>query len=261
MHQKRRLQILISFVALLFFFGTVNSALAQTEAGYITVDTPQVKEMLGKDPKPLLAFAASPLEFSAERIPRSVCIPSELVPVYYNLPDDLERAIIFYCLGTRCVKSEHAAKAAVKMGYKNVFYYPAGLKGWKEDGNPVSTTMRYEGGAAPSVSPEALNEKLSKGEQVFVIDIRSQDGVDEFGKMAYASFHYPLFRFHVLYLELPKTKTIVLTDIRGVQAPFAGQYLLSKGFQRDKVFWMEGGMSAWKERGLPMADTGEVPSK
>jgi len=53
------------------------------------------------------------------------------------LGDDKERTVIFYCGFTKCTRSHNAAMWAVKLGYKNVYRYPAGIVGWKEAGYPV----------------------------------------------------------------------------------------------------------------------------
>ena len=43
-----------------------------------------------------------------------------------------ERLIVFYCGFTKCGRSHNGAMWAVKLGYKNVYRYPGGIKAWKE---------------------------------------------------------------------------------------------------------------------------------
>jgi rhodanese-related sulfurtransferase len=48
-----------------------------------------------------------------------------------------DRLIVIYCGFTTCTRSHNAAMWAVKMGYKNVYRYPGGIKAWDEAGYPV----------------------------------------------------------------------------------------------------------------------------
>ena len=48
-----------------------------------------------------------------------------------------DRLIVFYCGFTKCTRSHNGAMWAVKLGYKNVYRYPAGIKGWDQAGYPV----------------------------------------------------------------------------------------------------------------------------
>ncbi|MBF0505437.1 MAG: rhodanese-like domain-containing protein [Nitrospirae bacterium] len=47
------------------------------------------------------------------------------------------RLIVFYCGFTQCTRSHNAAMWAVKLGYKNVYRYPGGIKAWEEGDYPV----------------------------------------------------------------------------------------------------------------------------
>lgn len=53
------------------------------------------------------------------------------------LGPDKNRTIVFYCGFTKCTRSHNAAMWAVKLGYKNVYRQPGGIKGWKEADYPV----------------------------------------------------------------------------------------------------------------------------
>ena len=48
------------------------------------------------------------------------------------LDTDKNRLIVFYCGFTKCTRSHNAAMWAVKLGYKNVYRQPGGIKAWKE---------------------------------------------------------------------------------------------------------------------------------
>lgn len=45
-----------------------------------------------------------------------------------------DAAIIFYCNGIACMGSAMATEKAVQWGWRNVFYYREGYKGWQKAG-------------------------------------------------------------------------------------------------------------------------------
>lgn len=48
-----------------------------------------------------------------------------------------ERTLVFYCGFTKCTRSHNGAMWAKKLGYKNVFRQPGGIKAWVEANYPV----------------------------------------------------------------------------------------------------------------------------
>jgi rhodanese-related sulfurtransferase len=50
------------------------------------------------------------------------------------LPADKATKLVFYCHSEKCQASHMAAKAAVDVGYTNVFVFPAGITGWEKAG-------------------------------------------------------------------------------------------------------------------------------
>jgi len=55
------------------------------------------------------------------------------------LGPDKNRKLVFYCDSAKCGRSHNGAMWAVKLGYTNVYRYPAGIEGWMEAGNPTAT--------------------------------------------------------------------------------------------------------------------------
>lgn len=53
------------------------------------------------------------------------------------LGPDKHRLIVFYCGFTKCTRSHNGALWAVKLGYKNVYRHPGGIKAWTEADFPV----------------------------------------------------------------------------------------------------------------------------
>ncbi len=55
------------------------------------------------------------------------------------LGPDKDKVIVFYCGFTKCTRSHNGAMWAVRLGYKNVFRQPGGIKAWVEAKFPVGT--------------------------------------------------------------------------------------------------------------------------
>jgi rhodanese-related sulfurtransferase len=53
------------------------------------------------------------------------------------LGKDKNRLIVFYCGFTKCTRSHNGAMWAKKLGYKNVYRHPGGIKGWAEAEYPI----------------------------------------------------------------------------------------------------------------------------
>jgi len=49
-----------------------------------------------------------------------------------KLPADKDALVVAYCGGPKCMAYQAAAKAAAKLGYKNVKHMSAGISGWQE---------------------------------------------------------------------------------------------------------------------------------
>jgi rhodanese-related sulfurtransferase len=55
------------------------------------------------------------------------------------LPKDKSALVVAYCGNPMCRAYQAAAKAAEKLGYKNVQHLSAGIAGWKEAGEKTDT--------------------------------------------------------------------------------------------------------------------------
>jgi thiosulfate/3-mercaptopyruvate sulfurtransferase len=54
------------------------------------------------------------------------------------LGPDKDKTLVFYCGFVKCTRSHNGAMWAVKLGYKNVYRYPGGIKAWMEADYPVA---------------------------------------------------------------------------------------------------------------------------
>ncbi len=54
-----------------------------------------------------------------------------------KLPTDKNTALLIYCNGPECWKSYKASTAAIKAGYKTVYWFRLGIPEWKAKGYPT----------------------------------------------------------------------------------------------------------------------------
>ena len=129
--RKLLLILLVGMVALL-----LTSTLVPASQGYQDIDAAGTKALM-ENSDALVVFPLSPIEFDNKHIEGSVNIVMDMLE--YDLPEDKERHIVFYCLGIKCVASWRAAEKAVELGYKNVYRYPGGIFAWKGAKYPVES--------------------------------------------------------------------------------------------------------------------------
>jgi rhodanese-related sulfurtransferase len=119
--------------------------------GYKVVATEELKKWMDEK-KPMLIVDTMPYEDSYKKnhIPGAKQLEFP-IPEMKSLDDrkkaelvkllgaDKNRLIVFYCGFTKCTRSHNAAMWAVKLGYKNVYRQPGGIKAWKEADYQVGT--------------------------------------------------------------------------------------------------------------------------
>ena len=154
--------------AVVFFFTLAGNALAvwgtaelDTEkvavtfareverGGYKIVSTEELKQWIDRK-KDMLIVDTMPYEasYKKEHIPGAVQIEFH-IPEMAKIDDAMkanlekllgsnkDRVIVFYCGFVKCTRSHNAAMWAVKLGYKNVYRQPGGIKAWREAEYPV----------------------------------------------------------------------------------------------------------------------------
>lgn len=58
---------------------------------------------------------------------------------------DLQRTLVFYCAGVHCWGSYNAALRAIRMGYRDVYWYRGGIEAWRQAGLPLRTAGAQQG--------------------------------------------------------------------------------------------------------------------
>jgi len=127
----------------------VNFAREVERGGYSIVSTKELKKWIDQK-KPVLIIDTMPYEDSYKKqhipgakqiefpIPELKEIDGKKKQVFIKLlGPDRDRLIVFYCGFTKCTRSHNGAMWAVKLGYKNVYRYPGGIKAWMQADYPV----------------------------------------------------------------------------------------------------------------------------
>lgn len=165
---KVRKSLIIVLMAVLFVLSVAGAAMAawgtaelETEkiavtfaaeverGGYKIVATQELKKWIDEK-KPMLIVDTMPFEASYKKNHIPGAVPMEFpIPEMTSIDDktkdalvkllgpDKNRLIVFYCGFTKCTRSHNGAMWAKKLGYKNVYRHPGGIKGWMEAEYPV----------------------------------------------------------------------------------------------------------------------------
>jgi len=160
MIKRSLLVFLISVIFVIGFAGTGVAAWGTKEldtekvavtfageverGGYKIVATQELKGWLDQK-KSVLIVDTMPYEdsYKKQHIPGAVNMEFP-IPEMTRLDDktkaaleklldpDKNRLIVFYCGFVKCTRSHNGAMWAVKLGYKNVYRHPGGIKAWHE---------------------------------------------------------------------------------------------------------------------------------
>lgn len=127
----------------------VNFAKEVERGGYKIVSTEELKGWIDQK-KDMLVVDTMPYEasYKKQHVPGAVQFEFP-IPEVTNLDEkkkatyekllgtNKNRLIVVYCGFTKCTRSHNGAMWAVKLGYKNVYRYPGGIKAWMEADYPV----------------------------------------------------------------------------------------------------------------------------
>ncbi|MFH1595090.1 MAG: rhodanese-like domain-containing protein [Pseudomonadota bacterium] len=127
----------------------VNLVREVERGGYRIVPTPEMKAWVDEK-RNMLIVDTMPYEASYQKNHLPGAVPFEFpIPEVKELDEatkakfekvlgpDKDKMLVFYCGFTKCTRSHNGAMWAVKLGYKNVYRYPGGIKAWLEAGYPV----------------------------------------------------------------------------------------------------------------------------
>lgn len=144
----RNVGLALTAATVLFVCNTAFAATPDSLKGATLVDATKVKSLLDAGTAVIDARVAN--EYADAHIKGAVNIPykeksakaanfdaSQDSVDLSKLPADKNAGIVFYCNGEDCWKGYKEATAAVKAGYKTVYWFRLGFPDWKAKGYPV----------------------------------------------------------------------------------------------------------------------------
>jgi rhodanese-related sulfurtransferase len=246
---------------------------------YNTTGLVELNESLVGDPPPFILDVRQPGELEENgHIEGAVNIPLREIGKNIDLLPSTETPIVSYCSGGwRCTIAMTALGA---LGYEDVLSLKGGsFGGWIEEGYPV-----IEGSAADSmvldvaeidatllgfidetltnvpegfgvITSDQLNSELAENPDLFVIDVRRQEEVEEKGVIEAPNFtHIPLEEFITQKAEWPQDKTTptVIYCGSGHRSTMAMTILWAYGYEN--VQSLKGGIGGWSADGYPIIE-------
>ncbi|MFB6145819.1 MAG: rhodanese-like domain-containing protein [Candidatus Nanohaloarchaea archaeon] len=101
----------------------------------VTAVSTEEFEDLRENPEVKVVDVLSTEHFSEGHIPGAINIPLENIASEALKEFDKSDDIVVYCKDLDCSASPKAAEKLESLGFRNVYDYEVGLKGWKESGH------------------------------------------------------------------------------------------------------------------------------
>ena len=248
-------------------------------AGYNTIGLDDLNLLLVEDPPPFVLDVREPSEIEANGyIEGAVNIPLREVADHIEWLPSFDTPIVSYCgSGWRCTIALTALEA---MGWEDVRGLKGGsFGGWVEAGYPVAEGLPLEpmmlniaepDPAAVAAMQEMLhnvpdgygvitaddfNLALLENPDLVVIDVRSQEELDENGVIEAENWiHVPLEEFVALKDQWPADldASIVVYCGSGHRSTIAMSILWAYGYS--DVHSLKGGFGGWVDAGYPVVE-------
>jgi adenylyltransferase/sulfurtransferase len=108
---------------------------------------------------------------------------------------------------------------------------------------------KSEAAEATEMNVESLKKRLDAGEEVFLLDVRQPQELEQEGKIE-GSLNIPMGDLAARLAEVPKDKPLVIYCHGGGRASRAAAMLRESGYIEPIEY---GGITAWKEKGYAVA--------
>jgi rhodanese-related sulfurtransferase len=118
------------------FLATAVIAASVIAGEFADVSIKEVKQ-LAESKKAVIIDVNGTESYNKGHVPGALNFAAIKDDLASKLPKDKTTPIVAYCGNPRCQAYQAAAKAATKLGYKNVKHMSAGIAGWKEAGEPT----------------------------------------------------------------------------------------------------------------------------
>lgn len=185
----------------------------------------------------------APTSFAGGHVPGSISIPLEVLPNYAGWMLGYDRPLLLVTDGPG--ELDRVVRMLVRIGYDDLAGHLAGgVEGWAKSGLPVSSF--------PSVTPMELHRMLSRGEDILVLDVRTEK--ERRAGWVEGSLH--IFAGYLKYRmgEVPGGRRVAVMCSSGMRGSLGAGLLQDAGHD---VLNVLGGMGGWMKAGLPMAAQGQ----
>ncbi len=120
-------------------FGLLSSTFKSLGNPTLQVEFPEVYE-IWKSKKTIFVDARSEASYRRGHIPGAINLPiNRIIPHLKMLPTNKEIPLITYCGNIYCPNAHQLMEVLLGRGYKNVRFFPRGIKGWQALGYPLKT--------------------------------------------------------------------------------------------------------------------------
>lgn len=138
------LRLLIVFVSMLLsstLYAEEKPYAPETIEDVTTVSAEQVIDMILTNPNLIVIDSRKKAEYLKGHIEGATNILNTMLKAedLEQLSADKNNAILFYCNGSRCLRSSDSINKARDWGYTNLFWFRGGWKEWTEKRLPVVT--------------------------------------------------------------------------------------------------------------------------
>jgi rhodanese-related sulfurtransferase len=134
---------LIFFIMLVLFSSTLSAEekphAPEVIQGAITVTAEDTIDLILNNPDLIVIDARKKTEYVKGHIEGAINMLNTKMKDedLENVVADKSRAILFYCNGTRCMRSADAIRKAKSWGYTNLIWFRGGWKEWTDKRLPV----------------------------------------------------------------------------------------------------------------------------
>ncbi len=186
----------------------------------------------------VLLDVRAPSSFAGGHVPGSINIPREVLPNYAGWVLEYDRPVLLITDGPEVLDA--IVRMLVRIGYDDIAgYLGGGVEAWAKAGLPLRSF--------PSIAPAELNAMLEKGEDVHVLDVRTEKEWNS-GRIE-GSQHVFVGYLKGRTDEVPRGRKVAVMCSSGLRGSLAAGMLHDHGFD---VLNVLGGTGGWAKAGLPL---------
>jgi hydroxyacylglutathione hydrolase len=180
------------------------------------------------------------LGFGAAHIPGALSIWLKGLPGFAGWFVSYDRPILM--VNERDDDAERAVRYLIRLGYDNIEARLAGdMLAWHKSGRESQTVAM--------VKVQDLCRRLDAEEHIRILDVRSQEELDEGGRIP-GAYHIPITDILDRIDEIPKDKSVYVICSSGLCSMIIISLLRAKGW--NNLVEVLGGVAGWRSKAYPL---------